>query len=495
MVFMTAADLTIREGWLDIFRSIGWWILKFLLGAADIINDVIKYIVTLNFLESTEFGAFFKQYSVLLNILLIFAIIILGILILQSDSPMTQKSKLKNLTGVFGLLLLFSTVYPTLVSMSTGMSVFISEQGGTSISQQVMSTTRIRENGEFRQMTTEEVVNFIASGDVNARENYQGVKDVYIHDLPWLPAFTLGIILIVALSLLGFNAFRIVIDFAYIKLLSIFGLPFAVVNEQFKKQFMLDIFKTLITLPLSLLAINFFITATMYVLAIDIFVNGSLLAVYSNNFWLKSITQTIFYLIAMVSLTVIALDGSARTLGMFGVDTGIKSPLSALASLGVAKQISAGAKSIGRGVKNTLKAPGNIARGAASTAGYIKGAGTGIKDAMANKDTGKEKTPIRLGKNATSRKSKNEEIKPTTRQGKNVQEKSFRSKLAEQHKNKKQEYNNAKNPSNNKSKRSVSEHYRDASYKGYKHVGNGERRTRKASVFLRGGRSGKQGGR
>jgi hypothetical protein len=140
------------------------------------------------------------------------------------------------------------------------------------------------------------------------------------------------------------------------------------------------------------------------------------------------------------------------------------------------------------GVRSIAKAPGNIAKGAASTAGYIKGTGTGMKDAIASKGAGKEKSTHRLGKNGATRQSKNGDVKPTTRQGKNVQEQSFRNKLAEQHKNKKQVYTG----SNGKSKRNVRERYKDASYSGYKHVGNVEKTARKATDFLRSGRSGKQ---
>ncbi|MGL4383725.1 MAG: hypothetical protein ACRCS4_00285, partial [Flavobacterium sp.] len=311
--------IQIREVWLDILRSIGWWIIKFLLVAVDIINDVIAFIIKLDFLNSTHFSLFYAKYSVLLNIGLIFAIMFTAIPLLLPDSSVAQKSRVKNTVSTFILIALFATVYTTFVNLSVSTSMFF-QDSSSAISSKILAEMKVREAGEkYREMTIEEITDFLYNGDVNQKSNYALGKDVYDYDLPWLPAFTMGLALVVGLTLLGFNAFRVVIDFAYIKGLSIIGLPFATANEQFRKQFVLDIQKTLLTLPLSIFAIQFFIVAGNYILSVDIFAEGSVLAKYSNDVFKQAIVYTFYYALAMSGIIVITLDGSARTLGMFGV--------------------------------------------------------------------------------------------------------------------------------------------------------------------------------
>jgi hypothetical protein len=389
---------TIREWWLDILRWCYWSVLKGILFIVDILYDIVMYIASLDFLSSTQVGEFYDKYKVLLVIFLTFAMVILGMLIMHGDGSGAQKGRLK--TALYGVMFifLFSTLYPIVNEASRGFNQLIGHSDNAlSVKLVQSSTKRLTYQGgkviEGREITIEEAVSLLEGNDtVNKKSNYRGMQDAYDYDLGWMSLTAVGFVMVAALSMMGHNTFRIVIDIGWMRVLSIIALPMAVVSEGARKKFLLETFKTFVTLPLTLLAFAFFLTASDWLMSLEIFTSTYLIKYRDTG--VEGYVSFLFYGISLSALAAVVLDGSERTVGLLGIDTGIKSPAGAIAMMRAGQSLRGGITGVGRGIGKTFRGGRKLgdfanekgqglARGGVSAVGFAQGVRKATSD---NKD-------------------------------------------------------------------------------------------------------------
>jgi len=411
----------IRQWWLDILRSCAWFLLKGILFIIDILYDIVMYITSLDFLSSSQVGLFYDKYKVFLILFLTIAMAVLGIMIMNVDNQHHQKSKLKNaLYGVM-VLFLFSTIYPLLNEASLGFNQLIGGNEEQSLSVRLVqsSTKRLMyADGQVtddRTITVDEAKLLLQEGEtVNAYSGYTFGKDAYDYDIGWLTLSVVALIMVPALAMLGHNAFRIIVDIGWVKILSIFALPMSIVSEGARKKFILETFKTFATLPITLLAFAFFLRASSWLMSLEIFTSTYLLK-YKNTF-AEGYVSALFYGISLSSLAAVVLDGSARTVGLLGIDTGIKSPAGAIAMMRAgqsAKGVMTGVAGLGsKTIKSTNRGASALGKGAVSAAGFGRGMTEAMKDKKNNSGSndesgGQGKSQTRREANRTTNRGEN----------------------------------------------------------------------------------------
>jgi hypothetical protein len=402
---------TQQEWWIDILRVCYWGILRGLLFIVDILYDVVIYIATLDFLSATPVGEFYDKYKVFLIIFLTFAFMIVGIMVMSADNNMMQKSKVKSVLYGVILIIIFSTIYPILNEFSIGMNKVIGIDVETISVRVVQNSTKINTynpNGTYiqRDITIQEAKDLLGNLSLILDSENTGwtifSANAYKYDIAWTELTILSIVLIFGIYLLGYNATRIVIDIGFMKVLSIFALPFTLVNDGARKKFILETFKNFATLPLSFYSLAFFLLAVDWLMNLNILGSG-ILNKYANT-WVSTIVIGIYYFITIPAAASICLDGSNKIVGIFGIDVGVKSATGSFATM---KSLQMGANAAKNTVNRGAKKVAGAISGAAGVGASAAGASQGVSNAL-NDMNGKQQDSKNNGKGTSESSNKNQ---------------------------------------------------------------------------------------